>query len=511
MYTDTFVTNMPWPPAGHDGRLLELSRYNDLFEGNEATIRSWVRQVRNVTENDDNRVVEEFVAFPSPEIAARTLATFLFGEDARIRCAEASDELVQIIEDNHLHALNQEAAVTCCVDGEIFYKLDWDEDVAETAIISAVPSRMAFPRWRFRRLVEVAFVTRLDKGSVEFAQKDKVFRHVEIRERGRITHRLFAGSDEKLGDEIDLERATDLEGLESEVVTELDDVLVRHVPLWRTSASPQGISIYRGKQGLISALHALYTQDQHDAEMSKRRVAIANSYLRRDSKGRPVFDRNLDLFELSDEAAGAIGGDNKPIHSIEFNDNTVQGQRIAQRLDEFLLACGIAPQSAGRSVAGAAESGTARKLAQSLTLQTVATAGRYFKPALRDVVDLALEIGARKLGRTVPAASERAVSVEMADGLATDERELSLILQSLTFAKAASTETKVRILHPDWEDDAVEAEVEKINIQEGLVIPDVMAALDEDGNLVDPNEPPTDKPGDDMVVPEIQEDPNAAA
>jgi len=413
-------------------------------------------------------MLKEFVAFPAPEIAVRTLASFLFGEPATIKSESAQDEIDLLVEENHLHSTNQEAAVSCAVEGEIYYKVDWDEEISDYAIIHTVPAALSFPLFRYGRLIEIAFVCELADEKAE--KEHKVVRHVEIRLMGTILHRVFLGTKDTLGVEVDPAGYEDTYNLPEELDTGIDDTLVRHVPFWRASYDPHGLSVFRGKESLIEAMHALYSQDQHDAEMAKRRIAISNAYLKRDRRGRPTFDRQLDVFELSDEAAGAIGAESKPVHPIEFTDSTIMGQRIAQRFDEFLLSCGIAPQSAGRDVSGTAESGTARKLAQSLTIQTVATAGRYFSPAIRDIVTLALEIGSKHLNR--PAAAEPGVQVTLADGFAADPREDSEIIRSLSEAQAISLETKVKMVHPEWDDQEVQKEVDRIQEEQGLQVPE---------------------------------------
>jgi hypothetical protein len=481
---NVFVDKMPWPPKGQGLRLAQLEKYLQLFEGDRDTIRQWVKGIRKI-KGQDQWYDREFVPYPAPEVAAKTLASFLFGEDAAITSAEAQDDIDALVEENHLHSLNQEAAITAAFEGEVYYKIDWDDEVSDEAIVSIMSAAMTFPRFRFGRMVEVAFVA-------EVAREEKnkgvgaVWRHVEIRQPELILHRLFKGTDSSLGQEVALEENSETAELgevvdeDGRIETSIDDLLVRHVPFWRTSKSPHGISIYRGKDGLIEALHALYTQDQHDAEMAKRRVAMSGQYLKRDKAGRPVFDRSLDLFELSEEAAGMVGGEQKPIHAIEFMDTTVMGQRIAQRLDEFLLACGIAPQSAGRDVAGAAESGTARKLAQSLTVQTINTAGRYFSPSIRDVVKLCLYVKRNYLNASVP--DNPTIGVALGDGFVDDPTERTKNISIARAATVMSVEQGVREQHPDWDDTEVMKEVDRIKEEEGLKVPDPFKnlPLDED-------------------------------
>lgn len=475
--TDRFVAGAKFPTPAEAARLATLARYAALFDNDRTTLFETSKHWRRITAGTDDdgysvAEVRDFVPYPSAKLAARTLASFLFGEDASITSDNAADGVSAIIEANHLHALNFEAALTAAADGEIFYKVDWDEEISDVAIVSAVPSSKAFPVFRFGRLFEVAFVRELPA-----AKDDQRLRHVEIRERGRIINRLFLGKPEELGVEVDLESNAETAGLPEELATDIADLLVRHVPFQRTRHGSHGLSIFAGGEGLIDGIHRLYSQDQHDAEMAKRRVAVPSSYLKRDKVGRPVFDRATDVLELDSEAAGPIGGDGKPITAIEFTDSTAMSDRIAQRLDEFLLACGISPESAGRDTAGAATSGTARKLAQSLTLQTVSVAGRYFKPAIRDIVRLAIIVSDKQLdrGELMPSGAgadvEPVVKVALQDGTPDDPKEGAEILASLSSAKAISTREKVRRLHPDWEEDAIAEEVERIHGDEAMLLP----------------------------------------
>lgn len=451
-----------WPPKPQAERLQKIKRYRDLFEGDTETVQAWAKRFRQ-----RQYKLNEFVCYPVAEIAVRTLATFLFAEDAIITSEKMPNDLLELIEENHLHALNLEAAAPCIVDGEIYYKLDVDESVSDRAIISTVDAAASFPVFRFHRLVEIAFVRSLGK-----ATDGKVLRHVEIRRPGVIEHRLYGGSPTKLGSKLELNDYPETADLNPYAETGIPDLLVRHVPFWRAGGD-HGISVFRGKEGLIDAIYGLYSQDQHDAEMSKKRVAMSETYIKRDGNNNIVFDRNTDVLALSEEAAGALGADVRPIIPIDFSDSNVMGQRIGQRLDEFLLACGIAPQSAGRDVTGGAESGTARKLAQALTLQTVATSGRYFKAALKDIANLALwEVEPAMLGRKKPRGKDtKDVQVAMRDGFVDDLVEQTERIARAKEAGIMSIEQSVKELHSDWSEDEVKQEVERIIEEEGLRLP----------------------------------------
>ena len=54
-------------------------------------------------------------------------------------------------------------------------------------------------------------------------------------------------------------------------------------------------------------------------------------------------------------------------------------------------------------------------------------------------------------------------SVEISDSIIDQPLELAQTTLAMKSAEAASTETRVRTLHPDWSDEEVRAEVERID------------------------------------------------
>jgi hypothetical protein len=72
------------------------------------------------------------------------------------------------------------------------------------------------------------------------------------------------------------------------------------------------------------------------------------------------------------------------------------------------------------------------------------------------------------------------VAVEYTPASSPSPEELARTAQLLDQARAASTETKVRLYNPDWDDDAVAAEVDKILSETGQ------------GALMDPFDTPAD-------------------
>ena len=79
----------------------------------------------------------------------------------------------------------------------------------------------------------------------------------------------------------------------------------------------------------------------------------------------------------------------------------------------------------------------------------------------------------------------------MNDNVSRDPSSIADIIQKLSSAQALSVDTKVRMLHPDWEEDQVEAEVELISKECGIGMD--MAGSDAIDDEIDASRPPMEE------------------
>jgi hypothetical protein len=136
-----------------------------------------------------------------------------------------------------------------------------------------------------------------------------------------------------------------------------------------------------------------------------------------------------------------------------FPDSLTQRERIERRFNELLEACGISPPSIGRNVTGRSDSAAAKRADQQLTMQTVAGPGRRWSAALTDVFTQLAGLNG----------GGGDVSVKVHTGLRVPTSEAAETVSILETAQAASTETRVKMVHPEWDDTLVAAEVARIN------------------------------------------------
>lgn len=462
---DLIRAGADWPPRPHRDRIEAQETYALLARNrrHELIQEFSLDLLRGV-----DGVQEDVVPFPSARVAARTLSAFLFGEDPTY--THPDDTVAKRINDlaagSNLASTLLESAYTQVVEGEVFLRPTWDTDLdPDHAIVTGVAGRRVIPRFRYGRLIDAAVVTTWvdEKGGAITGSGRQHRRLVEFYVPSGIERRLYVGSADRLGGEAPLESFAETADLDDAVDTDIPEPLLVHVPLGRDTESPHGVSLFDGLEGMILAMHRLYSQEQHDAEMARRRIAVSEEFVKRDAGGNPVVDRRLDLFVLTEAAAGAVGAERKPIEAIEFSDDLVMRERLQGRFREFLIACGIAPDTLDATETGGAISGTSRRLAQALTIQTVGAVGRYWQHALAHTLRLAMLVETTHLGANLPAAAlEVAPTVTLADGMIDDESELARIIVDLDSAEAISPEQKIRRVHPEWGDEEVADELAAI-------------------------------------------------
>ena len=124
------------------------------------------------------------------------------------------------------------------------------------------------------------------------------------------------------------------------------------------------------------------------------------------------------------------------------------------------MAAGYSPQSAGLDIAGSAESGTALNVRERRSMQTTETKKTYWWHALVDFAQAMLALDAKVFFSG--AKPDTKLVVQFADNTQPDMQTVADTLQRLSAADAASTDTKVRLAHPDWDDEKVALETERI-------------------------------------------------
>ena len=252
-----------------------------------------------------------------------------------------------------------------------------------------------------------------------------------------------------------------------DVLTPIDSILCVYIPnilpnrLERNS--PLGRSDYLGIEGLMDSLDETFSSWMRDIAISQGKILVPGEYLGKDSKG---FRYNLDKMVYAKLDVDPVSQDSK-ITPVQFAIRANEFETTCLNLlERIIVGAGYSPQSMGLSIGGRAESGTALNIRERRSFITKNKKESYWEGSLKKIVKLMLAIYKTELNGSVEV--DVNITTQFSDSLSNDISETSAALQQISAAMAASTETKVRMLHSEWSEAEIEAEVERIIQENGL-------------------------------------------
>lgn len=393
-------------------------------------------------------------------------AALLFGEPPQLVYdgdSEAGQRVAEFVRENGFFAKLAEAADMASPLSGVFLKLDCDPSLAGVPILTVRTPLQSLPEFSRDRLTAVTFhrIVREDDNG-------KTWRLFEDRriENGQlcIRHKLYEGRGDKVGREVDMQSIDETAtlGLE-DAVYPMDTLGVVYIPNMRPNrlapGSPLGVSDFGGGIiGMMDALDEAWSSWMRDIRLGASRVLVDQTFL--DDAGRfPIFQ---ELFvKLNMESARLGQGNYEPMKPLQFNLRVEEHMKTTEALAiEIITRAGYSPQSFGFQVDGRAESGTALRTRERKSLMTRNKKGNYWQPALRDLLmqmqqfDIASGLN--------PGYQPEDVTVVLEDSVVPDPVEVSETVRNLDQAKAVSREIKVRMVHPDWSEEDVQAEVKRL-------------------------------------------------
>lgn len=474
--------NMPWPPnigvsrwkieeysAWYSGDANILANFyaqltSSNFMGLPYTLERdlfWARQIKNHSEIG--------LHVPIAGDIAETSADLLFSEPPQIKIAEAhvqnaskiyvdsQDVMSDMLDKSGFYRRILECAETCSAMGGGFIKLAWDEELSPYPIPVVEQIDNAIPEFKFGVLTKVVFWKTLDVSG----DGHKIRRLLETYSRdGSITYQTYLGSGDKLGKLVATEGYTD-------TYTSVKDLLAVYVPNVlpnRLNRSAYvGRSDYAGIEGLMDAFDECYSSWMKDIVLAQGKVMVPEEFLKKTDTG---YRYNVDqmIFAKLDMDPTLDGNKLTP---VQFAIRADEFEKTSQNLLERIISsAGYSPQSFGLQIRGRAETATALNIRERKSFATRNKKEAYWEPALKRLVGLMLALYKVELNGTVEA--DVTITTQFSDSITNDINEVSTAVQKISAAMAASTETKVRLLHPDWSEAEVIGEVEKIISENGL-------------------------------------------
>ncbi len=402
------------------------------------------------------------VHMPLAAEIAQTSADLLFGTMPELQVSEeAQQRLDELAAETGLANGLLEAAEVCAAVGGVFLRVSWDTDVADTPFLTSIAADHAVPEFAYGKLRAVTFwreLTPLGKG---------VWRHVERHERGFILHGLYVGDKTHLGDRGGLDEHEDTRDLPPviELPEGLPELLVWHVPnirpLPESSGSPHGRADIAGSEAMLDALDETMSSWTRDLRLGKTRILVPHDALEHGGAERGsgmFFDADREVFtELHGLDPGQMG---IVVHQPQIR--ATEHEQTAERLIESIVSrAGYSPQTFGLRIEGRAESGTALRIREAKTYQTLDRKRRYWAPPLKSALEALLAVDRVIFKRRTIVETPVLVWPEPQ----ATAQETAQTLALLRSAEAVSTETAVRMAQPDLDDEGVAEEVARIQAE----------------------------------------------
>ncbi|MEV4053027.1 phage portal protein [Amycolatopsis sp. NPDC049688] len=433
---------------------------------------------------------------------ATTSADLLFSEPITLTSDDKGSEgqLKDLLSDD-LHATLLEAAEIAAAKSGVYLRIVWDREVNPAGPwLQAVHPDAAIPEWRYGRLAAVTFVRQLA------CDAQVVVRHLERHEvvdgKGAILHGVYVGTETDLGKPAPLNEYPETEALadvvdqDSKILTGINQLTAVYIPNIRPNrtwdhlpaCAPFGRSDFASTEPLMDAVDEIYTSWMRDLRLAKARIIVPEAYLQDRGPGRGAqFDVDREAYEGLPMMAAADGS--TPLTLQQFAIRVEEHERMALHyVGRIVTTSGYSQQTFGLTgdVAVTATEVTARERKSLITRDKKV---KYVRPRLAEILQALLKVAdAQGFGWKVDAG--KLLTVNFPDAVQQDPTSLAGTLAQLEAARAASTETKVRLLHPEWEKSEVDEEVARILKESGpmqVQNPDTFT-----GDLGDG--PPADKP-----------------
>lgn len=457
----------PQRPAGPLGRI-----YTRLWWGRE-------------TSQDNQR--GDHLHIPVAADLARTSSNLLYAEPPSLVATTSSkqtqDRLDEYAEGGMHDVLATGAEIGAALGGR-YHRVTWDPS-ASKPFLSTVDADAAWPQFVWGQLVAVTFWTVVERSG------NVVRRHLERHEldaagMGTISHGLYQGTETQLGRAIPLTESDTTRpyanrvGMDGALIDpRTPGLCVAYIPNatpakeWRTDPIGRdlGESDWAGPvMGLMDAADEAYSSLWRDIRLAKARLIVPSYMMESNGRGQgTTFDGDREVYE----------GVNAP--PTEDGKNEILAQQFDIRVEEHLLAVEDVVKrtinGAGYANATFADgtdgimTATEVRARERKSYQTRERKIRQEKPKVAYLASKMMSIDAAIFG-TPGLDWLDPVNVGFSDGVQDSALSMAQTVQALATAQAASIETKVRMVNPDWDDGQVQAEVAKIQAETSSPLPD---------------------------------------
>lgn len=427
-----------WPPDDEQSRtrlenyyrarLLFKGRHHDVFE----RVQRWLDR-----EADKTLV---YVVCNFAGLLSKLAADMLFGEPVRFSApksadAKASEAIAAIAENNDLHILNYEMALSASWRGEAVYKVrygkpgDWAE--RPNAIIESVSPAIFWP------ILEEDNIRGVQGGVFGWKKQlgDRKYLRIERQLPGRIDNELYLLDGSRVKDRVKLGTFPEYAGLPDVQETGFPGLLFEFVPNWRLDDEFWGISDYYDLETVFDELNNRISRisrvlDKHESP----KLILPPGLMRYDETTQRYYVAKEDLEAIEvDHNAGETG--DLPKYLTWDAQLNAAFKQIEKLLELAFLVSETSPDAFGLGERGRAESGRALKFRLLRLLAKVNRKKLYFDAALRRVLYAAMYLESVHGGGPEPVDPR----LEWQDGLPQDMLEAAQIEQIRTGSRPTTS------------------------------------------------------------------------
>lgn len=363
------------------------------------------------------------------------------------------------------------AAEVAAVLGAGFLRLVWDEEIEEKVLLQAVHADNVWPVFRFGRLIKATFWETLSGGD----GTGTVWRHLEQHEKGVIRHGLYKGTVEYLGrleplgshaeteylvDQIDVDGDGIATGVDGLTACYVPNMLPNRKFRNKGQLTNYGRSDFDGIEDIFDHIDEVYTSWMRDIRLAKARLIVGAGVLNNDGPGKgQSFDPEREVYEEIN-MPGAMADAGKMIQAEQFAIRWQEHQETIKELTAVALrGAGYSVATFGEGSADQQETATKVKARERLTERTRDKKTNYWKSELGEFARTWMQLNSVLFKTTW---TDEIPEVRFPSESQTDPEALARTAQLMRDAQAASTQTLVRMLHPEWDGETVNEEVDRI-------------------------------------------------
>jgi A118 family predicted phage portal protein len=404
---------------------------------------------------------------PVPADLAAMCAGMLFSESPALTVETAAvQEAVERMERGLFKTLRHAAEIGSTL-GDVYLRPVIDKELrADGVIPTHVPADAAIPVIRWGQLVEVTFWSVLHESSGTCVRL--LEHHDVVNGAGRISYALFEGNADELGKRIPLTEheateylagVVDADGAQSTGLKRLDVVRVPNAGAqrrWRKLGPLKyhGRSDMDGNEPIFDRIDEAWTSWMTDIRNGRGRITVPQYMLKSNGPGQGAeWDAEREVYVgltmLPDQPGGAT------LTATQFEIRHEEHKATIDALMEVAMRhAGLSSQTMGEE-GDVAMTATEAQARERQSFVSKGDRENEWDPGIADYTELHLELEALHFGGPDP---ERP-NVAFSDGVTESPEAVARTVQLLHAAEAVSVDTRVRMVHPDWDDDQVAKEV----------------------------------------------------